>query len=107
VADVPEVAKGKWYFRQIFVNGQRRPRALLPKKGFYWIENVPGPPIENLTLFDGTDSFQCVLGDIQNWKNLTDVEVIVVHYWIEERMPIASFDQRLEWSNLPAEACLP
>ena len=33
VAHLPDVAGGKWTFKQLFVNGQRRPRARLPKVG--------------------------------------------------------------------------
>jgi hypothetical protein len=29
---------------------------------------------------------------VQAWENLTDADVVAVHYWNEERMPIASFD---------------
>ena len=84
VADIPEVAEGKWYFRQLFVNGERRARAHLPKKGFYEIKNFP---------VDGrTDTFQCLPGEIGNWKNLTDADVVALHLWVEERMPIISFD---------------
>ncbi|HVF10803.1 MAG TPA: right-handed parallel beta-helix repeat-containing protein, partial [Abditibacteriaceae bacterium] len=99
VADIPEVAAGDWYFRQLFVNNQRRPRARLPKVGpeperrnFYRIENVPGKGLD-AELFEGTDTFECAFGDIQTWQHLQDVEVVVLHYWVEERMPIASFDE--------------
>lgn len=91
VAEVPEVAAGKWYFRELFVNGQRRRRPRLPKEGFYWMANVPGLSLD-AQLFEGSDTFQCVPGDIKPWRNLTDVEVMVLHYWVEERMPIAQFD---------------
>ena len=30
VADIPEVREGKWYFHQLFVNGRRAMRAMLP-----------------------------------------------------------------------------
>ena len=30
--------------------------------------------------------------DIQTWKNLQDVEILAMHLWTEERMPIASYD---------------
>lgn len=91
VVHLPDAAAGRWYFRQLFVNGVRRPRARLPKRGFYWMESVPGINF-SAALFDGSDSFCCAAGDIQAWRNLTDVEVVAYHYWIEERMPIASFD---------------
>jgi hypothetical protein len=95
VADLPEIAEGKWTFRQLFVNGERRTRPRLPKQGFYWIEDVPGLSLDGSfsgDFTDGMDTFVAAPGDIQEWHNLTDVEVVAVHYWIEERMPIASFD---------------
>jgi hypothetical protein len=98
IADLPEVAAGTWYFHQLWVNGQRRRRPRLPKEGFYWMERVPGMTLVEGRfvdqLFDGSSSFVCALGDIQQWRNLTDVEVLVPHFRVEERMPIASFDQQ-------------
>jgi hypothetical protein len=95
VADLPEVMAGTWYFHQLWVNGERRQRPRLPKEGFYWIEDVPGLKLEGrLTdnFFNGNDTFVSAEGDIQAWQNLNDVDVVVVHYWIEERMPIESFE---------------
>jgi len=92
VTELPEVEAGKWYFHQLFVNGNRRPRTRLPKQGYYWIEDVPDIDF-SAQLFEGSDRFQCAPGDIKNWHNLTDVDVVVLHYWIEERMPVASFDE--------------
>ncbi|MBX6770926.1 MAG: right-handed parallel beta-helix repeat-containing protein [Chloroflexi bacterium] len=95
VADLPEVAAGRWWFRQLFVNGQRRPRPRLPRQGYFWIEHVEGVDLAapmSAQLFEGSDRFRCAPGDIQPWRNLGDVEVVVLHYWIEERLPIASFD---------------
>ncbi|UVI29733.1 right-handed parallel beta-helix repeat-containing protein [Paenibacillus spongiae] len=97
VADVPGAAEGKRYFRQLFVNGERRLRIRLPEQGFYWMKDVPGTAIHNegmtSDLFAGTDTFVCAQGDIDgSWSNRNDVDVVAVHYWIEERMPIASFD---------------
>ena len=91
VADLPQVTQGKWAFRQLFVDGQRRRRTRLPKEGYYWMADVPGTDFD-ADLFDGVDTFQCAAGDIQQWVNLTDVEVVAPHYWVTERMPIASFD---------------
>ena len=91
VTDVPEVAAGKWTFRQLFVNGERRQRPRLPKSGHYWMANVPGARVDQPG--PGSSSFQCAPGDIRSWHNLTDVEVVALHYWTEERMPIVSFDE--------------
>lgn len=92
VKELPEVAMGKWYFRQLFVNGERRSRTRLPKQGFYWIEDVPDIDF-SAQLFDGSDTFKSADGDIQNWVNINDVDIVAVHFWTEERMPIQSFDK--------------
>ncbi|HEY3342532.1 MAG TPA: right-handed parallel beta-helix repeat-containing protein [Anaerolineae bacterium] len=94
---VTDVTPG-WHFRELFVNGQRRPRARLPKVGpeperrhFLWMQEAPDITLD-ANLFEGSCRFIASQGDIQPWHNLNDVEVVVLHYWIEERMPIASFD---------------
>ena len=41
---IPEVKDGRWHFRQLFVNGQRRQRARSPNDGYFRIaELAPGP----------------------------------------------------------------
>ena len=103
VADIPEVAEGKWQFRQLFVNGQRRSRARLPKitpgtdgrDDFYRMEAVPNIHFDatsTVDLFQGYDRFTAAPGQFDSWQHLNDVEVVVLHYWIEERMPVASYD---------------
>jgi hypothetical protein len=42
VIDIPEVKHNRGRFRQLFVNGERRPRTRLPKQGEYRIESLPG-----------------------------------------------------------------
>jgi hypothetical protein len=98
VADLPDVAAGKWVFRQLFVNGERRERARLPKREgsatrCFWMADVPGTPF-TAGLFDGTDAFVCHPGDVRAWPSLAgeDAEAVVLHYWSEERLPIAGFD---------------
>lgn len=94
VADIPEVKDGKWYFRQLFVNGIRRQRAGFPKNGFYNIENVPdleaNPWIE---YWEGQDVFIASEGHFEKWRNINDIEIVVLHKWIEERIPVKSFDE--------------
>jgi len=95
VAHLPGVAEGRWNFRQLFVNGERRQRPRLPKEGFYWMSNVPDVLAE-AGGGAGSDTFQCAAGDIHPWRNLCDVDVVVPHYWVTERMPIASFDPQTD-----------
>ncbi|NUP99151.1 MAG: right-handed parallel beta-helix repeat-containing protein [Armatimonadetes bacterium] len=93
VVDLPElVLDGSGAFRQLFVNGQRRPRAGLPKEGFYWIESAPDTPL-TAGLFEGSCYFVAAEGDIKPWQNLNEVEVVLYHFWIEERSSIYEFDE--------------
>jgi hypothetical protein len=91
VADLPEVARGEWFFRSLFVNGARRARPRLPKADWFWIEDVPGKGLQ-ADFHEGSTSFIARDGDIQPWRNLTDVEAVVLHYWNDEHMPIVAFD---------------
>ena len=92
VTTIPEVKAGTWYFRQLWVNGERRLRPRLPHTGFRKMADVPGHT-RNEWFFTACDQFVVAEGDVKPWKNLTDVEIVALHFWIEERMPIASFDK--------------
>lgn len=97
VADLPEVAEGKWEFRELFVNGRRAERPRLPAQGFYRMKEVPGAVLPAGWESKHFERFVCQPGEVRCFKNLTDVEVVYVHFWIEERSRIAAFDAR---SNL-------
>jgi parallel beta-helix repeat protein len=92
VLDLPEVARGEWVFHSLFVNGQRRARPRLPKSDWFWIEDVPGKGLD-AQFQEGSSQFIAKKGDLQPWKNLTDVEVVALHFWVDEHMPITSFDK--------------
>jgi hypothetical protein len=89
--DIPEVKAGTWRFRQLFVDGGRRPRTRLPKEGEYRIESLPGYTGDFLR--SPTSRFVYAAGDIvPSWRNLRDVEVIGITKWLENRLPIESVD---------------
>lgn len=92
VADVTNLIQKRGVFRSLFVDGRRRSRAHLPKKGFYRILDVPGRTMAS-ALMEGSDSFRVTPGEVRNWKNLEDVEIRVFHFWVDERMQIASVDE--------------
>lgn len=92
---LPEVASGEWYFRSLFVNGRRAMRPRLPKQGFYEIDEVILQPGQERKGWGspGNDCFRVGAGHIDSqWKHLTDIDAVVLHYWIDERMPIATYD---------------
>ena len=87
VASLPE---GR-YFHSLFVDGVRRPRAALPKNGFYRIKSVPGQSLD-LPYNVSSDRFIVKEGDFFPTRNLNDVLAHVFHYWSDEQMPVKSFD---------------
>ena len=89
VVDIPEVKDGTWRFRQLFVNGERRPRTRLPKEGEYRIESLPGYTGDFLR--SPTKQFVYAPGHIvPTWRNLRDVEVVGITRWLDNRLPIES-----------------
>ena len=83
--EIPEVKEGGWYFRQLHVGGKRRPRARLPKEGLYKAGRFDPPK----------RSFRYNEGELDpNWRNLDDVEIVVLQFWSEARQRIASIDEK-------------
>jgi hypothetical protein len=81
--------------RALFVDGERRARPRLPKAGHWRIEAVPGRALDGShwkTLFEGSDAFVATPGTVAPWSALADVEAVVLHFWIEERLPLVSYD---------------
>ncbi|MEZ5277845.1 MAG: right-handed parallel beta-helix repeat-containing protein [Opitutaceae bacterium] len=101
--DLPEVAAEEWFFRSLFVNGRRAPRARLPKfspdrksaANVFRIGEIKHP--ETGDLFDGSDTFRPRPGDLEHWDSLPDAEFVILHYWIEERLPRPEFNPRTGW----------
>lgn len=85
-AEVPEVREGKWYFRQLFVNGKRKQRARTPNEGYYRIqgESPQDKPVK----------IKFKPGEIKKeWADDGDVEVVALLAWAELRMQIRSVDE--------------
>jgi parallel beta-helix repeat protein len=92
VADIPDVKSGKWSFAQLFANDRRLSRTRLPKKGYFRVQDLAGTPFD-VPWSDGQDKFTYQDADIKPWKNLSDVDVVALHFWVESRMPIKSVDE--------------
>jgi hypothetical protein len=88
---LPEVAAGEWNFAQLFVNGQRRFRPVVPADGWFTIAAKLPPTAASAG--KGHDRFVCRAGDVRpDWANLGDVEVVAVHRWTMSRLPIGSIE---------------
>ncbi len=78
-------------FRSLFVDGRRTPRPRLPRAGYFAVEGAP-PGIGD-GFFSGTRRFIAAPGDLRaDWANPGDIDAVALHWWIEERMPFASYD---------------
>ncbi len=96
--EIPEVKSGQWYFRQLFVNGQRRARARLPSEGLY--QTSPGAATKR--------SFTYQAGQLDpHWRNLRDVEVVALQYWTEGRLRIESLDEASHLATFTGDAFRP
>ncbi|OGV69071.1 MAG: hypothetical protein A2283_01485 [Lentisphaerae bacterium RIFOXYA12_FULL_48_11] len=81
---VPGVKEGKWYFHQLFVNGQRRTRARTPNNGYLYTEGILAP-------FDRAKWYAADIeakrgflfrdGDIMRWNNFNDALIVIYHSW--------------------------
>lgn len=104
-SQLSEVRNGCWYFRQLFVNGCRRPRARYPKFGY-----APGETGNVLRIadkresrnrkgwiFDSDFTFKPEPGDVENWPSLYDAEIVVFHLWTEDRLPQPRFHPETGW----------
>ncbi len=89
---IPEVKSGQWYFRQLFVDGERRQRARSPNSGYHRIAKlIPGPPVPNAKPVL-RDRFIFAPGDIHPWERLGDVNLVLMHSWENSIHPLKSVD---------------
>jgi hypothetical protein len=91
-AELPDVKAGKWYPRQLFANGQRRPRTRLPKEGYFEFAGLP-QVTDKTPWGEGQTEATFKPGDISKWRNLGDVETVALHFWVDSRLPIAEVDE--------------
>jgi hypothetical protein len=106
-ADLPQVRDGSWQFRQLFVNGVRALRPRFPKEGLFRMEAAPGMPEHAGWGQGGYTQFVAAAGDVDRFSRLDDVEVVYVHFWIEERSPIASFCRDTRTVTMARPSCAP
>lgn len=92
-ADVPDVKSGKLHFRQLWVNGQRRPRARHPNDGFLKVAGVPDADAKT-PYNQGQHRFRFAAGDLRSYKNLEDVDVVLLHLWVSVRLAVAAVDEK-------------
>jgi len=90
---LPPVEAGEWRFRQLFVDGSRRPRARTPNEGWFRLTGLVNPKDRQDPI--NRRAFRYKPGDLSaDWHNLRDVEIVKLFGWSETRRPIARIDQQ-------------
>lgn len=95
-AQVPEVAAGKWYFHQLFVNGQRATRARTPNEGYLRTEGTLVPLVRDRKKWtpEMKIGFKFKEGDLKRWSNLDDVNIVAFHAWTASWHHIAEVNEQ-------------
>lgn len=88
VAELPEARGGGWFFRQLWVNGERRFRARHPNRGYMAIAEVPDAK-PDVPWHQGQTSFRFGAGELPSLAHPQDVEVLAFTRWVETRLPVA------------------
>lgn len=83
VCDIPAV-RDSLRFRQLFLGDERQQRSREPDGEFYVIAETD-QDTGRMGMHYRDDNFQ-------EWNNITDVEVVVYHFWNESRCKVASLD---------------
>ena len=95
-AEIPEARDGKWVFRQLFVNGERKVRARTPNEGFFRIQGA-SPQDKPVRL-------KFKEGDIKKeWASRGDVEVVAMLAWADIRMQIREVDLQNKVATLAGD----
>ena len=95
-AYLPQVAAGKWYFEQLFVNGKRAVRARTPNKFYHYMGKTSEVPVDDSKKqFRRTTSVRAeALQPLRNLNNreLQDVILHAYHKWCITRRYLTAVD---------------
>ncbi|MFO0957760.1 MAG: right-handed parallel beta-helix repeat-containing protein [Isosphaeraceae bacterium] len=110
IAELPDVRAGSWTFEQLFVNGRRATRARTPNEGYFpMIGRVPRgtDPSTGRDADLSRQAFRYREGDLEEFANLRDVQVIAYHSWEVSRHRLASVDESKRVAVLTGPAAWP
>src|SRR5262249_37031131 len=74
-AEIPDVKGGRWYFRELWVNGTRAIRARHPNQGYLAVAELPDKAAQ---WTQGQSRFRFREGDFKPGPTLTNAEVVVM-----------------------------
>jgi len=89
---VSDVKSGKWHFRQLFVYGRRATRARTPNAG----GKASHLKLTSATQAKDLKTWRLGLPakDVSNWKNISDVEIVVHGNWAINRKRLQAADAK-------------
>ncbi|MFZ5832748.1 MAG: right-handed parallel beta-helix repeat-containing protein [Planctomycetota bacterium] len=95
--EIPAVREGKWYFHQLFVDGERRQRSRTPNEGYLRTDGPALPYKHDKQAIAGVkeirNAFKFKAGDLSpQWKHLDDVNLVLYHSWTNSRHWIDRID---------------
>jgi len=88
-ATIADVKAGKWYFRQLFIDGCRAVRARMPNEGEYLHlidADFDAEFTEHLLTFRP--------GVLKKWRNIEDVEAVMYSHWVVTRKRLTAVDTK-------------
>ena len=102
---IPDVAAGKWYFEQLWVNGRRAARAGTPTGAYLYTRGKAGAGLARR-------AFVARPEDIKPLRGLTptelhDVTVTVYHSWEVSRLRAASVDPKTDLLTMTGTSVWP
>ena len=101
-AQIPEVAAGKWYFEQLFVDGRRATRARSPNKFYFHMAGKVLSAADPVTGQAADLSQRAFIGQVEDLKpllalskeQLADATVVAYHAWETSLHHVASVDAK-------------
>jgi hypothetical protein len=93
---IPEVAAGKWYFEQLFVNGRRAIRAREPNKFYFYMGATSEAAIDQgKDMYHRITSIRADAAEVLKrvgTQELGDVTLVAYHKWCITRRFLKEFD---------------
>ena len=93
-AHVPDVASGKWYFEQLWVNGRRAARAGTPAPAYLYTRGKAGAALSRRAFVARSEDIKPLL--VLTPTELHDVTVTVYHSWEVSRLRVAAVDPKTD-----------
>lgn len=82
ITTVQDVKDGKWFFRDLYKNGRRCTRSRHPNTGYFKAKDK----------VNMINTFEFYPGDLKEWNNLNEIELVFLHDWSIARAKIEKVD---------------